>query len=100
MGAGHVHYINPKGMEVVFEGEFKEKTSTQCLGKAAEPTAEPGNFCVYAANEVGAASADALISNPGVPGSEEVTGTTGAAVGFVPTGSSLVGQGTWAVTAP
>ena len=100
LGAKQVHYINPAGKEVIFKEELEEVTSTQCLGSKTEPTAEPGNFCVYAAQETGAVSFNGLIQNPAVIGSEESTGTTGAVVLFAVTGSSVSVQGTWAVTAP
>jgi Collagen triple helix repeat (20 copies) len=100
MGAGHVHYINPAGKEVVFGEELEELTSTQCLGTTGAPTAEPGNFCVYAAQESGAISFNGLIENPAVVGSEETVGTTGAMVLFEVTSSPVSVQGTWAVTAP
>ena len=54
-----VHFINAAGEEVYFEnGEGKEKAPTECLGTAAEPTANSGHLCVY----TGSLSAG---SNPG-----------------------------------
>jgi Collagen triple helix repeat (20 copies) len=102
MGAGHVHYINPAGKEVIFEAEeYKELTPTQCLGNAANPTAEPGNFCVYAAREEGAIGADLTIISPATTSpSAETIGTTGAIVAFSVRGSPVSVSGTWAVTAP
>jgi hypothetical protein len=43
-----VHYIRSNGKEQVF---FEEKTSTACLGTAADPKALPGHLCIYAGNE-------------------------------------------------
>jgi Collagen triple helix repeat (20 copies) len=39
------HYINEAGMELTPSGE---QESTVCQGSAEEPTASPGNLCVYA----------------------------------------------------
>src|SRR5258708_3574897 len=80
LNASQVHYLNPKGKEVVLEGELIEKTSTACTGSAAEPSAEAGNFCVYAAEESGAVSFDGFISDPAAPSPapSEGAGTTGA----------------------
>ena len=100
LGVGHVHYINPAGKEVIFEGEVKEVTSTRCLGKASEPTAEPGDFCVYAARESESLGYSQAIQNPATPGEEGTAGTTGALEYPTVTGSKAEGQGTWAVTAP
>lgn len=44
LDAAHVHYINEAGEE---EFNGTTSTSTACLGTAAEPTATPGNLCVY-----------------------------------------------------
>jgi hypothetical protein len=44
LGAEHVHYILPGGLEV--SGETLVPP-TECTGSAAAPTAEPGNLCVY-----------------------------------------------------
>jgi hypothetical protein len=102
LGAGHVHYINTKGKEVVLGGGgLEEVSSTQCLGSKEHPTAEPGNFCVYASGEMGVGSYDGLISNPanlGVPAGEEATGTTGAVLFVFGTGGDIEADGTWAVT--
>jgi hypothetical protein len=101
LDAAHIHYLNPAGKEVVFEEELKEVTSTQCLGSKTAPTAEPGNFCVYAANEEGAVGFSNLegITNPGAP-AEEGTGTTGTLLSVEPIEEKLSVEGTWAVTAP
>jgi hypothetical protein len=46
------HYLRPNGNEVVVENnEVKEVPSTECIGSASEPSAEPGSLCVYAAGE-------------------------------------------------
>jgi hypothetical protein len=45
------HYIRKNGLEAVYNKAGENITPTECLGSAAEPTAKPGNLCVYAANE-------------------------------------------------
>jgi hypothetical protein len=46
------HYIRTNGLESILNaGTVEEVTPTQCLGSAAEPTANPGNLCVYARQE-------------------------------------------------
>ena len=48
LDGAHVHFIDQFGKEVFFEnGEAKELDPTECLGTVAEPTATPGNLCVY-----------------------------------------------------
>jgi Collagen triple helix repeat (20 copies) len=114
---GHTHFIDTAGKEVqlVEENlEFKFKVVDQatpkpCPGTAAEPLAEPGEFCVYegllaggpkiASQLIGSGAAP---SNP-IPGiGGGVTGTTGAIMSAsfeaTPTGD-FYGWGTWAVTA-
>jgi hypothetical protein len=102
LGASQVHYINPAGKEVVEKNEvFEELTSTQCLGSAEAPKAEPGNLCVYASSEeqlLGpAASSD--IRNPGSStASAQEAGTSGAVELFF-VKANAAAWGTWAVTA-
>jgi Collagen triple helix repeat (20 copies) len=98
LGAGHVHYINTNDKEVFFEEELKERTSTDCLGTAAEPSAVGGNLCIYGAKETGAEGYNQAIKNPGLSFSEEAAGPSGAAVLFGVTESLIDLQGTWAVT--
>jgi hypothetical protein len=99
--APELHYINEAGKEahVVLneeeEPEVIETTSTQCLGSAAEPEANPGHLCVYAEKEINAFP-------PNYP--EEAFLPTVAAHGALltfllkgPTGNA---SGSWAVTAP
>lgn len=105
----HAHYINPAGKEVIFnpnppaEG-IEERTSTECLGSAAAPEAEPGNLCVYAGKEEGVAGRGNFfgIDQPTAP-SPTVhggVGTTGAVMQLGLTAGIADGWGTWAVTAP
>jgi hypothetical protein len=45
------HYIRINGEEAVYNKAGQNVASRECLGSAAEPTAKPGNLCVYAATE-------------------------------------------------
>lgn len=52
------HYLRVSGKKPFYNETTKaeeERTSTQCLGSAAEPKATPGNLCVYASAEEGPA---------------------------------------------
>jgi hypothetical protein len=95
LGEGHAHFINEKGLEVDLVG--KEVTSTECKGSAAEPTAEPGNLCVYTrflsvpTGAVGSGNISGMEGNPGAS-------KAGAILQLVEAGKSQ-GFGTWAVTA-
>ena len=114
LGATEVHYVNNEGTEEVsFNKEIFEfkavPTTASCTGTAAEPTAAPGNLCVYEtgderAQKLKASLAKALI-NPAseVSGSFIIQGasTTGARIVILPepeTSSFVIG--TWALTAP
>jgi hypothetical protein len=44
LDADHVHYVNEAGEE---ELNGTASPSTECLGTVAEPTATPGNLCIY-----------------------------------------------------
>ena len=92
-----VHYINPHGEEVTDSGPVAG-TPAECKGSAVKPTAEPGNFCVYAHEEQGIEADQEKILNPG--NLEYGAGTTGAIEIFNIVESSGKGFGTWAVTAP
>jgi Collagen triple helix repeat (20 copies) len=55
--ADNAHFIDQNGKEVVFNGttfEVEELAShPNCAGTSVSPTAAPGHFCLYAADEVG-----------------------------------------------
>jgi hypothetical protein len=97
LAAGAVHFVTT-------EEQQKGTAPKECSGAAEEPTATPGNLCVYQ----GATSAEAgttfhhgVISRPNVitPGA----GVSGAIayVGFEgETTEADSAQGSWAVTAP
>jgi hypothetical protein len=81
------HYIAPNGMEINVNEE--EVPSTACKGTAEEPSAEPGNLCVYAGQMHKAETSSASFS----PISK-----AGATLRVVAKAGGN-GQGTWAVTA-
>lgn len=106
VGPCQVHFIEQNGMErflKVPEFETVEVTPPSCHGSAAEPSADPGNLCVYA----GSLSA----AFPGVQGfhiqaiqpvdgsgAEAGASTAGAKLRFSDFENSPAGEGTWAVT--
>ncbi len=92
-----VHYINPAGEEVTNSGPVSG-TPADCKGDKNQPTAEPGNFCVYAGEEEGVETRQERILQSG--NNQEGAGTTGAIERFEVTGSFGAAHGTWAVTAP
>ncbi len=94
-----VHYIDSGGDEVT-ESAGALSAPAACSGNAEDPTAAPGNFCMYEDTpEIGDAQTNSSKIrptghiNPGV-------GTAGAVVEFEITGSRGVVRGSWAVTAP
>ena len=98
--SGHVHYINSAGEEVLETGPVPN-TGACKGGTAVNPTAEPGNLCVYATEENETSSESGLIFNPSKPRSipEGEAGKTGAYALFLINGENASGAGTWAVTA-
>ena len=101
-----VHYINTNGEEI---GGLKENqpTNKNCKGTAAEPTAEPGNLCVYERQtdgvEIEAGKTIIVPSSTGLQGfteSQSGAATAGAIVQLTgEAGKANFGFGTWAVTA-
>jgi hypothetical protein len=96
---GSGHFISTSGKEINSKGE--EVESAACKGSASEPTAEPGNLCIYAKMLSETAPNDTEILDPanGVEG----VGKTGAlfSVGSrLQEGEPYSAYGTWAVTAP
>jgi hypothetical protein len=100
LGASQVHYINQSGEEVLgsaFASPPVTQPSTECLGTAAKPSAEPGNLCVYAQGVYAGQSASESIIDPtagSVPGA-----STSGAMGVFKATEGTLGTGTWAVTA-
>jgi hypothetical protein len=107
-GPCHVHFITTTGEEI---GGLKETQSKACKGTAAEPTAEPGNLCLYEQERallgVEHEEGDIIITSPGTPfpvafpqESASGAGTTGAIIYFKGESETAnFGYGSWAVTA-
>ncbi len=69
----------------------------ECPGSAEEPKAEPGNLCVYVAENFNIKPA--YIAKPyGIGVGGFGAGTSGALLAIEATGEPAVGYGTWAVT--
>ncbi|HEV7937130.1 MAG TPA: collagen-like protein [Solirubrobacteraceae bacterium] len=98
----HAHFILPNGEEQISRG--KTVASTHCHGNPAEPTADPGNLCVYADDlNGGQSSSNAIYNTPKKLGPETeigATGKAGALINLEPeTGyEGLESYGAWAVT--
>ncbi len=109
VGPCEVHFINAAGKELILNmGTFStdEVDSTECLGSAAAPSAEPGNLCIYTAelsgaqpSNLGFAWGDLAILKAATPGATGAS-TAGAFLGLDITANNAQGAGTWAVTAP
>jgi hypothetical protein len=115
LGESQVHYISKTGNELVSLEE--EAPSVECPGNVNEPTAEPGNLCVYEAFTTGVEKADdpsthdvlvaAFVnifppaSGPPDAGGSRGSNTSGAGLQFSAegAGATRLGWGTWAVTA-
>jgi hypothetical protein len=95
LNSSSVHYINEANKEV--PGVGAPFTSTQCLGTAAEPKANPGNLCMYTASEnVLEITSESIVS----PIGEAPGAATAGAVVRLTSAEQASGIGTWAVTAP
>jgi hypothetical protein len=96
-GTNQVHFIAKNGKEILLGEPEEEKTSTECHGTVEDPTAEPGNLCIYTDVLEKLETASNAISNPatGTEGASQV----GAAAQFIPTETGGSGSGTWAVAA-
>ena len=95
----HVHYINAEGKEQINAvTAIEPSVAGACLGTAKEPTAAPGNLCVYTAALTNAKGKNLNIAKAG---EEEITGasTAGANGTFGSLEAGATGYGTWAVTA-
>ena len=79
-----------------------EKTGTGgCAGgTSTEPTAEPGNLCVYLAVGVKLTAEELIPINPAVLTGASGAGKTGAGLTTRGTEAGALALGTWAVTAP
>jgi hypothetical protein len=113
LNASQVHYINSAGKEIT--GGNRGVPSASCSGSAEEPTARPGNLCVYETatlgvvyvgevNEEEGASTE-IFPSGAIPtslgGSGVGAGTSGATIQVTPNNQEAehLGWGTWAVTA-
>jgi hypothetical protein len=112
----NVHFIYTNGKELLL-GENAEEdliieqvTSQECAGTAAEPTAKPGNLCIYATSMTGTLDeiepfttgikvTSTEIGNPGGAAGSGA-GKTGAHLSIALYTEATEGWGTWAVTAP
>jgi Collagen triple helix repeat (20 copies) len=109
IAGGHMHYINAVGKEVKLNSttfEPEELTSTACKGSAANPTAEPGDFCLYTGflsnGEAANISFLALNGLQSLDESQITSYTAGTTFGVSADNGTepIEGIGTWAVTAP
>jgi hypothetical protein len=86
------HYINSAGEETHFEAPSTPPTGCGSpVGSYTEPTADPGNFCMYES-----AISGMTINTEGVT----LVGGVGAKVLANEPGAEPRGLGSWAVTAP
>lgn len=112
-GIASARFIDSEGKEeIVKSGTIEFVSSVDCKGSAEQPTAVPGNLCVYAATPAseGIEPQRELATSFGAmpifdPGSEIAnptlgTGTTGAWMALNVSGETAYATGTWAVTAP
>jgi hypothetical protein len=73
-------------------------STTNCPGTAVNPTALPGNLCVY---ETGSANRTLTCIGAASTGACNASDTFGAVIGFLPAAAgNSFSFGTWAVTAP
>jgi hypothetical protein len=92
-----VHYINTDNEEVTEAGKVPN-TGACKAGTVEKPTAEPGNFCVYAKEEANVETNSGHIYGPE---HDEGAGPSGAFEAFsILPGESDRAWGSWAVTAP
>jgi|SRR5580692_7792152 hypothetical protein len=101
-----VHFILADGKEYFQPAgpTPEERTSTACLGTAAEPTALKGNFCVYASQLLNVTYTGIETGNIGKPsvgfeGGGKGTDTAGADMSLEAGSAPQIAFGTWAVTA-
>jgi hypothetical protein len=95
--ASGVHFINSAGEEVV---KGVGQASAECKGTVAEPSAEPGNLCIYSIPATIGEFVKGDSSEIYTFAFEEGAGTTGAIATFANFANGANGQGTFAVTAP
>jgi hypothetical protein len=97
-----VHVVQASGEEFN-EETGEEEASSVCLGTAENPTAAPGNLCVYVGELRNARLFNGSITNPFLEDHQGKSGagTTGAILRILPNPTEIAaGFGTWAVAAP
>jgi hypothetical protein len=90
-----IHYVTEGGEEKVFEAGFKLKPATICTGEAENPTAPPGQICIYARSEFEFAP----LAGGFFPAGGDLHRYKTGATFFYSVQESQKGSGTWAVTA-
>jgi hypothetical protein len=108
LSGDQVHFIRTDGEEVGKLGggleEEEVQPPTQCLGSASEPSAEPGNLCVYAANQSASAKMGSnFIFDASIGSLLDTTGSAGVSGARLAVGieaGPVEGWGAWAVSAP
>jgi hypothetical protein len=109
------HLVRANGKEVIAKGtsEIEEVTPVNCLGSVAKPSANPGSLCVYEHEEVGLQAGEGdhafpmvcSLATEGLSGCLAEAGTqpeadsSGFGLIAIPSGSVVLTDGTWAVTA-
>jgi hypothetical protein len=93
----HVHVIARPEEEIAPEQNAHQ---TECKGNATDPTAEPGNLCIYISEN--GRDLDATFNSFAIPGTASDgtgVGTTGTIAALSATEPEVIGFGSWAVTA-
>jgi Collagen triple helix repeat (20 copies) len=105
------HYVETPGKETIavenptgsLQFELVEENQTVCNGSREEPTAEPGNLCIYQTNGGLKPRHEEFdhhfIYSPEIPGSNLEAGKGGALL-RMERGTEATAWGDWAVTAP
>ncbi len=102
LSSSHVHFIVGNDEEIVgSHNEFSKVPSEACKGTVENPTATPGNLCVYP-REITAPEEEeegrfTEIHRP--EGGSSGAGTVGTLIAFEGSSEGNQGYGTWAVTA-
>jgi Collagen triple helix repeat (20 copies) len=105
LDSNHVHYIAPNGKENNPGGE-PVITPIDCGSgiepgvNAANPQANPGHLCVYAAKQNNATTVNLAFRDPATATSINGSSANGTLLEIITEGSSSYAYGTWAVTAP
>jgi hypothetical protein len=78
-----------------------QRATTSCLGTAEDPTAAPGNLCVYIGEDLGGLHGNVQVGGVSKPYGLLLPGVgrSGAVLKFTNNGTPTLAYGTWAVTA-